>query len=107
MWFWLGVGATAAASGVTLWSGVDTSNKHQSFADDRCAQVGSSACTTLAADGSSAQTRTNVLLGVTGALGVATVVVLLFTHWGPSGASEDGRARVGLAPGGAGGVFEF
>jgi hypothetical protein len=104
VWFWLGTGATALSGGATLASGLDTLSKHQSFVDARCPVAGSSACNTLSTSGTSAQTRTDVLVGVTAAVGVATVVVLLFTRWG---SGEDARAHPSLSLGTAGGLIEF
>src|SRR5215472_3635970 len=69
VWFFVGVGATAVAGGATVISALDTSSKHQSFVNEGCGRLNTSGCGTLASDGTSAQTRTNVLLGVTAAIG--------------------------------------
>jgi hypothetical protein len=103
VFFWTGVGLTAVAAGVTVWSGLDT----QSAADDykkNPTQEGLD-------DGQSLEMRTNVLIGVTAALAVGTGVVgIFFTDWGGSSEkqpnqSASARPRFNLAatvlPGGA------
>jgi hypothetical protein len=98
--FWAGVGATGAAGIVTIWSGIDTVNnpgadkvKAECPAhDENCKYY---------KQGRSAQTRTNVLVGVTSVLGVATAAVGLFAiDWGKSSrpATEQGRVRPHLTP---------
>ena len=83
--FWVGAGLTAVAGGVTIWSGVDTINNpgaervRNECSDEDCQ---------LYKDGVAKQNRTNVLIGVTGALGLATILVgALATDW--SGAPQD------------------
>jgi hypothetical protein len=68
-WFFVGLGATAVAGGVLVWSGVDTLAKHSDF-------VGF--VTSDPSAGQAAQTRTNVLVGVTAAAGVATAALGIF-----------------------------
>jgi hypothetical protein len=97
----VGLGTAAVAGGATVASGLDALGKHDTFVNDNCAKVGSPSCNTLGTAGSSAETRTNVLLGVTAALGVATIVSLVFTRWG----SRDGHAHVRVGP--RVGVLEF
>lgn len=68
-------GVTLAALGVTVLSGVDTLDQHARFERERSR-------TSLAADGESAQTRTNVLIVTTVALALVTTTIGLFvTHW--------------------------
>jgi len=96
---WIGAGATAAIGGVTVWSGVDTSQKHDDFAAQDCAAAGSVTCHRLATDGRDAETRTNVLLAGTAVVGVATIVAgVFFTRFGDDrpGTSARGQAA---APG--------
>jgi hypothetical protein len=83
--FWVSAGLTAVAGGVTIWSGVDTINNpgaervRNECSDEDCQ---------LYKDGVAKQNRTNVLIGVTGALGLATILVgALATDW--SGDSKD------------------
>jgi hypothetical protein len=80
---------TLAAGGVTVWSGLDTSSKKREYLDDQTQAKYDS--------GKAAQLRTNVLLGATGALFVATgVTAVFFTNW--SGSREGVAVRIG--PGG-------
>ena len=98
--FWAGVGATGVAGVVTIWSGIDTvNNPGADKVKAECAQ-GDENCKYYK-DGRSAQLRTNVLIGVTSALGVATAAVGLFAiDWGKSShkASEEGRAQPHFTP---------
>ena len=84
--FLIGAGLTAVAGGVTIWSGLDTQNNPGAAKVKAACQGGRTPeCDTLYNDGKSRQQRTNVLLGVTAGVGVATAVVgLLFTNWGGS-----------------------
>ena len=50
--------------------GIDTANQHSTFANECTQGRQANNCDTLASNGQSAQTRTNVLLGVTGGLAV-------------------------------------
>ena len=75
VWFWVSAGATVLAGGVTIGSGIDTADRHATFTN--C----SSQCSQLATEGRSAQTRTNVLIGVTAALGAATLATGLLVRW--------------------------
>ncbi len=70
-WFWVGVGVTAVAGGVTVWSGLDTETRYDRFAETRSDPD-------LRDEGRAAQTRTNVLLGVTATAAVATAALGLF-----------------------------
>jgi hypothetical protein len=61
-------------AGVTVWSGIDTNKARTNF-NAHPTQAGLDA-------GQGKQTRTNVLLGATAVVGVATAVVGLFaTDW--------------------------
>jgi hypothetical protein len=99
--FWVGVGLTAVLGGTTIWSGIDTKNNPGADAvRDACKTVDSSGahsdnCNTLYNQGRSNQTRTNVLLGVTAGVGVATAVVgAFFTDWGSKKSeAEAAKAR--------------
>jgi len=79
--FFIAAGVTVAAGGATVWSGIDTNNnpgvdevrRQCAGKDDTCQAY---------ADGRSAQLRTNVLIGVTAGVAVATAVIGLFlTDW--------------------------
>ncbi len=78
VWFHVGVGATVVAGGVTIGSAVDTASKNSAFGSDSCRTALTQSCVALASSGQSAQARTNVLLGVTAVLGVATVALIPF-----------------------------
>ncbi len=98
--FWAGVGATGVAGIVTIWSGVDTINNPGADKVKAECAAGDENCKYYK-DGRAAQARTNVLIGVTSALGVATAAVGLFAiDWGKSshGATEQGRVKPHLTP---------
>jgi hypothetical protein len=79
-WFAAGAVLTAVAAGVTVGSAVDTKRRHDSFVAANCTlPAAPPACTGLADDGLAAQTRTNVSIGVSAALGVGTAVLGVFT----------------------------
>jgi hypothetical protein len=94
----LGAGLTAVVGGVAVWSALDTKSTHDSFVSGLCSSTGSAACDGLASSGSSAQARTNVLLGVTGGLAVTTLVVaLVLVDW-KAPASTTAHARLAAGP---------
>ncbi len=90
--FFIGAGLTAAAGGVTIWSGLDTQkNPGADRVREECAGQGENCA--LYQDGLKRQRRTNVLLAVTGGLALTTTVIgALFTNW--KGAPEEKAARV-------------
>ncbi len=93
-WLWVGIGVTTIAVGATVASGVDTLHQHANFR--------SHPTPAAQQDGQSAQTRTNVLLGVSAGLAVATAAVGLFAvRWGepkkPTAALAVGPHGLGLA----------
>ena len=72
--FWGAAGVTALAGAFTVVSAIDTSNSHKDF------QANPNA--TTADSGRSAETRTNIVLGITGAAAVTTAVIgVFFVHW--------------------------
>jgi len=81
---WVGAGATAVAGGVTIWSGLDTvNNPGADKVKAECAK-GDTNCA-LYKEGRSKQARTNILLGVTGGLALATgLIAALAVDWGPA-----------------------
>jgi hypothetical protein len=100
--FFVGLGLTAAAGGVMIWSGVDTNQARDDF-DASPTQQGLD-------DGRSKQLRTNVLIGVTAGLGVATGAIGVFaTEWGGDDAPGEppSTARLVVGPGfsGVSGTF--
>ena len=92
--FWVGTGLTVALGAVTLWSGLDTvKNPGEDKVQEAC-QNAQPDCDTLYEDGRKRQSRTNVLLGVTGAVGLATLLVgAVGTDWGDETASEVAARR--------------
>jgi len=83
VWFWIGAAATAVAGGLTIASAVDFKNKHDAFEEHRT-DAGAS-------DGKAAQTRTNVLLGVTGVAAITTAALGLFAiRWSNSSGPRAG-----------------
>lgn len=85
MVFWIGLGATAVSGGLLVWSGVDTLSARDAYVQ-RPTEAGYNA-------GVGLQARTDVFIGTTAALGIATAVIgAFFTEWSGSGASE----RAGL-----------
>jgi hypothetical protein len=82
-YFWVGAGLTGVLAGASIWSGVYTqSHPGQDVVRQNCAGLGTS-CPEYQ-EGQSNQLRTNVLWGVTGGVGVLTILVgALWTDWGP------------------------
>lgn len=100
----VGLALTVAAGGVLAWSGVDTLAGVDAY----------ELSPTQAAldDGQAKELRTNVLIGVTAGLGVATAAIMIFfTDWGGDDSHErapEGQAVHAAAtfvPGGAMGVL--
>jgi hypothetical protein len=103
--FFVGAGLTAVVGGITVWSGIDTvNNPGADKVEEECRGQGESCA--LYQEGLSKQRRTNVLIGVTAGLGVATLVVGLFaTDWSggksasaPAGAAKRLRPGVAMTP---------
>ncbi len=96
--FYTGVGFTVVAIGATVLSGVDAQNNPGADAVRRnCVGLGES-CPDYQ-KGRSAQLRTNILIGVSGGLGLATAVIGLFlTQWGAPKTPEPSRGSVRVEP---------
>lgn len=97
--FFAGLGATAVAGGITIWSGLDTvNNPGADRVKAECVQ-GDEECS-LYKDGRARQARTNVLLGVTATLGVATGVLAVLVDWsgGKQAPAEEARKRIHVEP---------
>jgi tetratricopeptide (TPR) repeat protein len=99
MLFWVGAGATVAAGGVTVWSGLDTVNNPGADRVKAECQAGDENCK-LYQEGRAKQTRTNILLGVTGVFAVATGVLAAVVDWGPPSlpSADEGQARPRVSP---------
>jgi hypothetical protein len=91
--FFVGAGLTAVAGGITIWSGIDTQNNPGvDRVKSECAGQGES-CPTYQ-EGLDNQRRTNILIGVTAGLGVATGLIGIFaTDWSGSGVAGSTSAR--------------
>jgi hypothetical protein len=101
--FFVGAGLTAVMGGITIWSGVDTvNNPGADKVEEECGNQGESC--PLYQEGLSKQRRTNILLGVTAGVGVATILVgILATDWsgGKGAASAEAKRlkpRVDVSP---------
>ena len=96
--FYTGLGLTVVAAGVTVLSGLDAQNNPGADAVRRnCVGLGES-CPDYQ-KGRSAQLRTNILIGVSGGLGLATAVIgLFFTQWGAPKSGEPARGGVRVEP---------
>jgi len=82
-WFWASLALTAAVGAGAIASGVDTSRKHEQFAEAPTEKA--------SVAGRNAETRTNALIGVTAGLGLITAAVGVFAvDWG------GGEARAAL-----------
>jgi hypothetical protein len=79
--FFAGLGATAVAGGITIWSGLDTVNNPGADRVKAECVKGDQECS-IYKDGRARQMRTNILIGVTATLGVATGVVGALVNWG-------------------------
>jgi len=81
VWFFTGLGLTAVAGGLTIASGIDTAKRHSDFQKAGCPTSAAPGCSQLETDGEGAQSRTNVLLAVTAAFGVATALTAFVVRW--------------------------
>jgi len=100
--FFVALGVTAAVGAGTIVSGIDAKNNPGVDAVRRACAGKDESCPEYQ-DGRSAETRTNILLGVTiGAAAITGVIGVFFTQWSSSGPRTDtaaaGRLRFGAAP---------
>ena len=81
VFFLIGAGATVVLGGITVWSGIDTTNNPGKDAVRRDCVGQDESCPTYQ-KGKSAELRTNILLGATAGMAVVTGVVgVFFTRW--------------------------
>jgi hypothetical protein len=92
--FIVGLIATAALGGVTIWSGVDTLNNPGPDAV-RAACAGKDENCPLYQDGQAKEVRTNALIGATAGTAAITLVLAIVTDWG---GSEDPVSEALLGP---------
>jgi hypothetical protein len=93
--FWVGAGVTTLVGGATIWSGLDTVNNPGADRVRAECEPGDEECP-LYQEGRNKQLRTNILIGATGLLGIATAVVgAVATDWtgGKVAAAKPGRAQ--------------
>jgi hypothetical protein len=96
--FYVGAGLTAVLGGVTVWSGIDTvNNPGKDRVKNECGDQGESC--ELYQQGLSKQRRTNILIGVTAGVGVATALIgVLATDWSGGKASSSEKTSRRLRP---------
>ncbi|RYZ10182.1 MAG: tetratricopeptide repeat protein [Myxococcales bacterium] len=93
-WFFVGVGATVALGGLTVWSGLDTQRAHDDYERD-LPRLTQGEADERVKDGHSLELRTNLLLAGTLVAGAGTAVLgVWFTSF-----SGKAQAAVGVAPG--------
>ena len=86
--FYVGAATTVVLGGVSTWSYIDAvNNPGKDKVREDCRGEGED-CPTWQ-EAKSKELRTNILLGATGAVGVATLVIAAVTDWGGSGGAED------------------
>ena len=86
--FITGAALTAIGAGFTVWSGVDTVNNPGADRVRAECSKGNTDCTGLYQTGRDAQSRTNILVGVTSGVAAVTAIVgLFFTQWSSGGAT--------------------
>jgi hypothetical protein len=97
--FFITAGVTAVLGGVTIWSGIDTVNNPGTQAIKDCQMKPGCNSDALYEEGRANQSRTNILLGVTGVAAVTTgVIALFFTNWGGDDASQGEKKEARIAP---------
>jgi hypothetical protein len=89
-------GAAVIAGGLVVWSGLDTVGANDDY-EERATAPGATVAETqpLLDDATGAETRTNVLIGVAGALGLAAVAVAIFTDFSPEERGDPAALSVG------------
>ncbi len=92
--FFTALALTVAAGGFTIWSGIDVLNQNEVYEDT--ANMGNlTLARELLDQGQSAELRTNIAIGATGAFAIATFVLAFTTDWGgdDDAVAEDTAAR--------------
>lgn len=91
--FFVAAGVTVAVGAATVVSGIDATNNPGVDAVRRACAGKDESCPEYQ-DGKSAETRTNILLGVTlGAAAITSVIGIFFTQWSSPSASTSGSVR--------------
>ena len=92
VFFFVGLGLTLASGAGVIASAIDTKNTHDAFELDPTSVP-------LKEEGERAEVRTNVLVGVTGALGLATAILAIVTDWESiSPETDDTDVSLSFAP---------
>lgn len=92
--FFTGLGVTALSGALLIWSGVDTNAALGDF-ETNPTQTGYD-------EGLAKEIRTNILIGTTSVLGLATAAIGIFaTEWGGGADVESAKLRVRVGPLGA------
>jgi hypothetical protein len=94
--FWTGLALTVVVGGIATWSGLDTLTARDEYEEMPTLE--------RYEDGTSLETRTNILIVAAGVLGVGTVIAAMFTDFGgEAGTSQESLAGgAWLAPDGGG-----
>lgn len=98
-WVVVAVGGvlTLGAGGVMIWSGLDSRSKRDDFR--RRFNEGDASLTQGDLDeGTSTQTRTNILIGVTAGLGALTGISALLVDWGGSKSGKTDKGGLAVQP---------
>lgn len=100
VWFFVGLGVTAALGAFTTWSGLDAVKKHDDFEAKGCA-LGTTGpvpadCASRADDGDGAKSRTNVGIALTSVAAAVTIVTgAFFVRWSSAPSGSGGVASIG------------
>lgn len=95
-WFTVGAAATAGLGAATIWSGMDVLSRNRDY--ERTPTKA------LYDDGHRAELRTNILIGVTAGVALATILLAVFTDWRrwQKGPRTRAQAKVPIDVGGGG-----
>lgn len=96
--FIVAAGLTAVAGGVLIWSGIDTITANDNYVAAADARRPLADIESLYGSAMDAQTRTNVLIGVTSALAAASLILVFFTDWGGGSGDTEAAATVSILP---------
>jgi hypothetical protein len=92
-WVYVGAGLTAVAGGLTLWSGLETRAAYEDLKRDMPSLEPADAQRRVE-DGEQLQTRTNILLAVTGVLALSTAGIAWFgVDWSATGQPKTSRLK--------------
>jgi hypothetical protein len=98
--FFTGVGATAILGGVTIWSGIDTTNNPGTQrVTAECKGFSNIADCPTYQLGLDHERRTNILIAATSVVGVTTAVIgLVFTRWGGDEPAKQDKKDAFIVP---------